>query len=58
MAKAGGGSGGKRRGLDAAFGRDFRESRVDEIARSCNVEWPASQAPDEARLQAGPTAPR
>lgn len=33
-----------------AFGRDFWESRIDEIARSCNVDWPASQAPDEARL--------
>jgi len=33
-----------------AFGKEFWETRVAEIAATCNVDWPASQAPDPARL--------
>jgi ketosteroid isomerase-like protein len=33
-----------------AFGKEFWESRIAGIAANHNVQWPASQAPDPARL--------
>jgi len=33
-----------------AFGKEFWEQRIDAIAREHNVDWPASQEPDPARL--------
>jgi ketosteroid isomerase-like protein len=33
-----------------AFGRELWDRRVAEIMANCNAAWPASQAPDPARL--------
>lgn len=33
-----------------AFGKAFWEQRIEQIAREHNAPWPASQAPDPARL--------
>ncbi len=36
-----------------AFGRERWEARIDEIMRTHNAPWPASQEPDPARLPGG-----
>jgi hypothetical protein len=36
-----------------AFGREFWDRRIGEIMERYNVDWPASQAPDPARLPDG-----